>query len=352
MSGAVLAAVVTASFLLFGNAVALFALARLRTTSIDRACVLIISLGLAPGIVALFLYVLFLAVPGTAPLVHVLLVSMAFAILALSSWRHIALLGAAYRDLLRPHRPRMLARAVAVGAIVILLSSVAIVAILLPIQSHDALIHAERGRMLAVDRSLVHFPLAEPLPNGACMSSSYPPGVPLLYAWTHFVQGSTARDHGVRMIAPYFALLTILTLWRWGERLRTGAGLFAAFALAALPVYLSQAAQNSVDAMRMFYVVASLYLVTVLAEHTRFSVALAGLAALSLGLAGFTHTLGFLALPSAGLFYLAFARRTGFWRRLLEGASFVGVGGFVAGFDLLRRMALFGNWKGPVLSIP
>lgn len=340
------------TYVVLGNILALFCLRLVRNLSIDRPSVLFVSLGLAPGIVSLILYFCFLLLPGVFPFVYISIVLAIFVAMLALSWRDFPLLLETYKSLFGKPRHVSFAFVVRVAVAVITLGAVLFVlctAVLFPIQGYDALGHATLGRMLFQDCSLEHFPLKSPLENGFFMNVLYPPGIHLLYAWSYLLQGSTASDIGVRMVAPMYVILTFLLLWRWGETLGRGVGLFAMFALATMPIYMHQAAGSSIDAMRMFFFFSSLFWVYQLTRHR--SLPLLGIASFTLALAPFIHTIGALALPVAGGMYLLFAGEKPLIRRIGTGALLVSLAGVLGGFDYLRRFIVFGSWAPASLHI-
>ena len=213
------------TYVVLGNILALFCLRLLRNLSIDRPSVLFASLGLAPGIVSLILYFSFLLLPGFSSFVYVGIVLAIFLALLAFSWRDFPLLLETYKCLFGKPRHVSLVLVIRAAVAVIIVGAVLFVfytAVLFPIQGTDALKHAYIGSMLSQDCSLEHFPLSAPLEDGFFTNVLYPPGLHLLYAWSYLVQGSTASDLGVRIVAPMYVIFTLLLLWRWGETLGNG----------------------------------------------------------------------------------------------------------------------------------
>jgi hypothetical protein len=348
MRDAVAILVTWSSFIAFGHALAVLCLGFLRNAEVDHGGVLLACVGLAPGAVALLLYAQLILFPGGPYWLHAGLPFAVFVLLYMSRIRFSGRLVDAYRAL-RPHRGWSALGTLVTVATLILITLTAVIAICLPIQTHDALIHASRGIMLAEDRSLAPFALTEPLSSGAYKNAQYPPGLSLVYAWTLLLQGGTQNDAGIRSIAPFCVVLTLLLLWRWGNRIEPSSGILAVFLLASLPIYMGQAATNSIDALRMLFILHAFYFLPLLVGTRSW---IAGvLCVLALALAGFVHTLGLLALPVFGALFLAFSHAEAL-RRLAVGAGISIAAGLVGGIEYIRRLLLFGNWRAPLLHTP
>jgi len=282
---------------ILGNALALLLFRALQRTTVDRASILFGSIGLAPGIVSIVLYLCFLLLPGASHFIYIGIVLAVFAIAPALSWRSFPQLAETYRSLFS--RPCYLSgwstiRVIVAIAILAIVLFASYKAILFPIQAHDALKHATTGRILYENCSLEYVP------------SNYPPGLHLLYVWSYLLQGGISSDYGVRTVAPIYLILTALLVWRWGEVLGKGAGLFAVLALVTVSVYTLEAMYNSIDAIRIFFFALGIFWVYWLT--VQYSAPLLGIAVFTLVLALFTHAVGIVALPIAGILYCLFAK--------------------------------------------
>ena len=344
------AGAVILTYLVFGHVLALGALRVLGGRTNSDGAILLTCLGLAPGGTALLLYFALLIGPGRSRFVYIGAIAGVFLVITWLSRGAISSLGAVYRNLLsRGWRSWSLAQAISAALILMALSIVCFKGIFFPIEAHDALIHATYGRVLYEDRALDRYSEGLATDSGFRYSVEYPPGVHLLYAWGFLLQGSSRPDWWVRTVAPLYLALTLLLVWRWGEELRPGAGVLAALALAVIPVYSHEAAGNSIDAIRVFFFVACLYWTSRLAQQ--YSRGVAALCALSLALSVFTHILGLIALPVAGLLYLVLSFKKGWPRSLPTVAGLATLGAALGGFEYLHRYFVCGRTLGSVVLL-
>lgn|GEM_PF-4158716 len=340
-------------FFIQPNALALF-LHRLfaQSKSLDSRFTLLLAYGAAPMLSALLLYLAYLVAPGQSQWLYRGIVLVPFALMAAAGWRHRRKLGAGYRDLLRATVGAWRRRS---GLLVGLVASIMVliclfVALAFPISGYDALSHAYRGRAIAEQSSLQPVTLLEPDENGYVRSSVYPPGLHCLYAWLYVVGGSTETDHAARFVSPwYFGLLVLLCAY-WASRIRPGAGVYAAFLTAGTPLLFSQAAASSIDALRVYLLVAGLLAIRKQAEEPTWPMAFVsgGL----LGASCFVHSLSVTALPISGILYLAYARDQHFARRLWMGGVTIALATGIAGIEFLRRLISFGSLSAPLLYTP
>lgn len=339
------------TYAILGNILALFLLKLLQKVPIDRRGVLFASLGLAPGIISLILFLSFLLLPGASHFVYIGIVLAVFLIILVLSWRGFPLLLETYKSLFCKPRYLSLLVVLRMALTIVVLGAILFVsylAILFPIQATDAMRHATVGRVLFEDCSLEHFPPTSLSEHGHYYGVSYPPGLHLLYAWSYLLQGSTASDIGVRIVAPMYVVFTLLLVWRWGEALGKGVGLFAMFALATMPIYMHQAAGNSIDAMRMFFFFSSLYWVWQLIESR--SPPLIGIAIVALSLGPFVHAFGVFVLPVAGALYCLFARER-IMRRIGIAALVVLPVGVLGGLAYVRQFGTIDILWRPLSSL-
>ena len=338
------------TYIILGHALALLLLKLLRNHPIDKLSVIFVSLGLAPGIVSLILYFSFIVIPHAPSYAYICIVLAIFTLMVLVSWRSYPLLIQAYRSLFdKAHS--LLAAWLRIGLALLIIVVVLFIfykAVLFPIEGYDQLQHATIGRMIYQDRSLEQFPLMQPSEQGLTLNVAYPPGLHMLYTWTYLLQGSVASDIGVRFVSPMYVVFTLLLLWRWGKLLGRNSGLFAMLIMAMVPWYMHQAASNSIDAYRIFFVCASLYLAYQLTQSR--SIPLIVITGFALALSVFSHTLGILAIPVAAAAYLVFSDGKLF-TRVGTAAVFSSIA-CLGAVEFARRFIIAGSWQGPQLEIP
>lgn len=332
--------------IVFGHAIFLLLLRVSACCRDNKVATLLTSLGLAPGIVSLALYFLFMIIPDQPHLLYMLVVTALFIALLAASRPTPLKLVLIYREILstvKEHRHRSHLRGLALLFTIAAIGLVFYSGVFFPIQSTDALRHAAIGRMLAQDRSLVHFPITSPLENGFITNVLYPPGLHLLYASSYLSQASYDSDIGARVVAPIFAFLTIALVWRWGDKLGKDVGILAAFSLTSMCSYLQQVGINSVDAFRMFFFFAAFFWLRSLIRS--FTVPILVLVCLLLSLAVFTHTIGLLALPAAAILYCLLSRKTGCVRRFGTGTLLILPPALIGGMEYIRRFAMLGEFR-------
>jgi hypothetical protein len=350
------------AFVLPGAAVAWIVLRSRLAAANSGLALLATSFGLGPGLVGVSLYALFWVAPGQPAAFYgaatagvFLAVIAAFEVVRRRSRGRQPTVTQELASENVHHVPTSIggfpwARVAAALVLVCVLLVVFYTAILFPFETHDATQHAYIGRLLAMDRSLQHVPLTQPLTDGFSENVRYAPGLHLVYAWQLLFTGSGGADVGLRATAPLFFLLTTLLIWAWGDALRKGSGVFAALAFATLPILTSETAINSIDAPRLFFSVCGVFWTYRVATGHR-SAAAWVLAAVGIALAPFFHTLGLTTLVAAGAFVLLEARGS-LMKRVARSAALVAPSCALLALEIARRFLATGTALGPSLYIP
>jgi hypothetical protein len=315
------------------------------------ALVMVSAIGLAPAMVSLLLYWLFLLFPGADRLTCIGAVALVFLISAVGGVGWVR----GRRFAKRPYQVGgdLAARSAFLAAAGITAVMVLYIGTAFPIDTTDALRHAYVGRRFFLDRSLAHYPLMETLPDGFNHNMRYPPGLHLLYSWLFLLQGSAKPDTVIRLVAPlYYALTAILAGSLVARNHGRLAGAVSGFFCITCPIFAHQAAINHIDMFRIFLMVVAFAWGTEAVRTRRWSPWVVVALAVAAGVG--VHAIGVIIAISMGLMFVVSMRdqlpqRP--WRfagglLLLVGAAALG------GVEYVRRIVLGVTWKGPTLYFP
>lgn len=313
---------------------------------------LILGLGIAPLLVSLILFFLFLIIPNKEGAVYVAGVFIVFLLILLftisTKEKQVAYLPLiSFKKLMKEQK----------DFLVFLVLSIAVMgyiffqAIAFPISSHDGTVYATMGRILSREKNLNNFPTKVPDQTGFYFSGGqHPPGLPLIYAWGNFLSG-TDSDYFQRTVSPMYALYLLILLWlvlkeramNFKKKSTDYAPIIGVILLLITPAFIWQAFENSIDPLRMFFVFASFVILWKTIQEKSFKLLIL-LGSVS-GLALYSHassTLIFAILILLLMFFLPFH----FWKKVSYTLIFACVVVVIGGGQYIINYTRFNNILG------
>ena len=167
-----------------------------------------------------------------------------------------------------------------------------------------------------------------------------PPSFIVLNTLAFWIQGDAEMSGAARFISIYFFAAQALLLFVFVDRGRRLAGPLAAAIMAATPIYFVLSLQAHVDSMRIAAFAAAAAAVWIAAR--RMTVGAGLIAGLAVGMAHFSHSIGFLTLGFLAPFFLI-AAQGGAARRLGLAALFAAVGVLLVAPFALKNLSVYGT---------
>lgn len=169
-------------------------------------------------------------------------------------------------------------------------------AIFFPLTQNDSLEYATVGRTLFETRNLMDYAVLTPATNstGFYAPWTHPPlYVSLIYA-TYLIQAHDNAPGLMRIISPWFALLSVILTYAIGSLIKRRVGLFAATLLISTPILFLGADSGLIDPLPMLGLL--LIVVTMIGFKSN-SIKSGILQGSALGLALWTHSQAILFIP-------------------------------------------------------
>jgi hypothetical protein len=168
--------------------------------------------------------------------------------------------------------------------------------LLLPLTQHDPLEYATVGRLLFEQRDLSVYPAIDPTRNhsGFYGPWTHPPLYPASIYLTYLLQGHADFPGLMRLIAPWYALTTMMLLYTLGCQINRLTGLLTSLIFISTPLFFLGVESGSIDALP----VAGLTLLLTVIIGIQGSPSLQGsIQGLILGSALWTHSQALLFIP-------------------------------------------------------
>lgn len=322
----------------FLSSVAIFmAICRiLGTGSTDSAKVFVLCIGAGPLLIGWLMTVLLAGLPGQPDFVYIGIVAFIFVGLSAYGWRSWRYVGSVWTQCANATSRFMSPQnwiGVLFAILVAYLLWIAFLnATLIPIYGQDASEYIINAQHVYHYRDAGVYPfdqVADPR-TGHYAPSRHPLGYMASIIWLYILQGSS--EHGIfaKTVAPMFALYTVIAVWFTAAKSGKLTGPIAAFLLLSSSLYFSHITLNHIDAFRCYSFLNAILWMAYLVE--RRTVALTVVAGLAAGFALFSHSIGLLIIPIAGVCYLLLAEKD-LLDRFVTASSVAAVG------------VVFGGWQ-------
>lgn len=255
---------------------------------------LVVFIGLGPLLVSWFLYWLLTLAPGLGDGVYISIMYCLFLCGLLFARREFVFVsgrvGASLRSLLSLANGRLIFLAV-VGAYF----SNVLVHALGPLVENDMLKYVVAASEIHARHSFLIYPFVKPIGTGMYVPGAHPPAYLSSLVW-----GLMISSHGsmlpVKVIALFYSCAIVLALWGACYPVSRMGAFVAAVLLMATPVFYTQSSSHSIDMIRVYPLLVTVFFVMITRPK---SVRMAALAGGCAGLALFSHTLGILVFPFA-----------------------------------------------------
>jgi 4-amino-4-deoxy-L-arabinose transferase-like glycosyltransferase len=304
-----------------------------------------ISAVVGPMLLAWLLAILLTALPGRDPAVYLgalaLIAGAGGAYGAIACGPKLAASLARYA-LNAVTRPLILAGVIAAGAVLawLFFQQVAVAAFQ-PVYANDSLEYLTAGRLVAESADLNGYPFLDGAATGGFISPwTHPPSFIVLNVLAFWIQGSADMSGAARFISTYFFAAQAVVLFVFVDRGRRLAGPLAAAIMLATPIYFLLSMQAHVDSMRMAAFAAAAAAAWIAARRMTWSATL--IAGIAVGMAHFSHSIGFLTLGFLVPFFLI-AAQGGAARRVGMAVAFSLLGVLLVAPFALKNLAVYGS---------
>jgi len=303
-----------------------------RATEEEAPRVFFLTAGLGTAFISLILTRCYQLLPERTDGLYVGVVLGVYAFLALVGCRKLPLVAELFRRARaflsglwsRPRWPELVLLALAAFIVAVLVAQ----AVLAPLSGNDPLGYAALARLIHRYKSVAFYPCFTPEPRtGFYCPGLHPLGYTSLIAWSYIIQGTSAHAGIMKLIAPAFAIHSLLLLWHLLAGKGRIAGPVGVLLLIATPFYFVVTAICHTDPLRVYtFFVAFVWLVEALRRPRLPWLIGAGAAT---GMSLHSHSIGLLALPF--LFFIYFIKSKDPWGRRILQVAVLGAGTLVVG---------------------
>jgi len=276
-----------------------------RSAGLDGWDTLLCTLGLAPGLISLFLYYLMVCFPGRGESFYLGGVVLLFLILGflgrqgwrdrLRQWRdsRCATIGDRTPGVRRRRWPRILFRLTVLSILAACLWGIMAHVVRQPIKDHDVVQYAVMGRIYAQDRSIDFSGYRPHRATGFYSQILHAPSFSLLHTWESFMNhGLLGRvgDLFFRSLSFFYAVLILALMYNLLRKRHVGLALLGILiSLSGVAFFLALSTYH-IDSYRMFFAFVSWIMLfrSIEGKH-RHAFLLLGIFS---GLAAFAHSIG------------------------------------------------------------
>lgn len=311
---------------------------------------IIFSLAAGPVVASLLLYFLLLIFPGKDSLFYLIFGAVFFILPIYCFQKDIQEVWTGIKNdfiFLWKQRARLYSISLLVVFILIIIVYFVYQSLAFPIMSHDGLVYLQFGHILARDRSLANYPMvASDLISGFYFGGAqHPPGFPLIFSWFDLLRGNIQSDFASRVISPVYSIYVLVLVWLVLKK-RAGIiqAIFGVLIILLTPLFVVQAYDGSIDAIRIFFMFSSLILLSCLVQKLNKQIAI--ITGLSLGLALFTHASALLFILVA-MFSFLFFQKKDILLRFKWAILVIAVTLLTGGWQYVNNQVKFQNILGP-----